>query len=332
MTTHADFIEQNATEDGVLTPQQAAQLLELAEQGDTGVKPEDGGQPEATPAAQQPQKPEAEQNQGGQADPEPPADAVILAKDGKHTIPYAKLQEARQGEQHWKAVAEAAQAQLAALQRDAQSRADAGQAPTKTDADVATAQKAIDAGVDPAIFGDFSEEALAKGIAELVEQRANAIVQRHLAPIQQKEAQSAAEQHYAAIYNAHPDADSIAESAELAAWIDSKPTFVRAAYRAVLDPEKGGTAQEVVDLFTEFKNETGKSAAQPKGDQPDLKAAAKAAIAAAQPVLPSSLSDLPGGRGGAVSRFDSLEGLAPHALAEALADMSPEQREAYLNR
>ncbi|RPP85389.1 hypothetical protein IPC1125_34870, partial [Pseudomonas aeruginosa] len=132
--------------------------------------------------------------------------AVILAKDGKHTIGYEKLVEARQGEQHWKAQAQAAQAELQRLRDEAAARATAGEAPTSQDNQLAAAQAAMDQGVDPAIFGDFSEEALAAGIQKLidakVEARVSALVDQNLAPIQKKEAESAASAHLNAIYEA----------------------------------------------------------------------------------------------------------------------------------
>lgn len=81
-----------------------------------------------------------------------------------HAILYEKLEQARQGEQHWKAQAKGTQQALATLKVSAQARADTGQAPTTTDHQVAAAQAAIEAGVDPDIFGDFSEGALAQSI------------------------------------------------------------------------------------------------------------------------------------------------------------------------
>ncbi|MCT2416064.1 hypothetical protein MNU23_30780, partial [Pseudomonas aeruginosa] len=79
--------------------------------------------------------------------------------------------------------------------RAPRARATAGEAPTSQDNQLAAAQAAMDQGVDPAIFGDFSEEALAAGIQKLidakVEARVSALVDQKLAPIQKKEAESA---------------------------------------------------------------------------------------------------------------------------------------------
>ena len=258
----------------------------------------------------------------------------MLAKDGKHTIPYEKLVQAREGEQHWKAQAETAQRQLADLQAQAQQRADAGQAPTKTDNQVAAAQAAIASGVDPALFGDFSEEALAKGIATLVDQRVEERVSKAIAPLQQHQQRSAHDAHLDAIYKAHPDADSVAESAELKAWIAGQPSYMRPTLQDVLAK---GSAQQVVELFNDFKKATAAPAAVPAAGQSqaaaaDNKAAAQAAIAAAAPAVPASLSDIPGGKADALSPHERLAAMEPAAMAEAMHGMTAEQIDAFLNR
>ena len=341
-TQQTEFLQQHA-QDGVMTPEQAAQFLELVE-GDTGTKlPDTSSVPSAAPAdaaANTDQAAELEpSNNAGEATPTPsdvqpdPANTVILAKDGKHTIPYSKLEEARQAEQAARAAAQAAQAELAALRAQAEQRAAAGVAPTAADNASALVVQALETGdVDPAIFGDFSEGAMAKGIATLIKQ-GFVELRQEIAPLKEQQQLSEVEKHYAAIYQAHPDADSVAESQELDSWINSKPSFVRDAYRAVLDPQGKGTAAQVIELFDTFKKETGATqAASVPAPSVDPKAAAKAAIAAAQPAVPASLSDFPGGRAGASSRMEALDALSPADLAEALEAMPQAQRDLYLSR
>ena len=340
-TQQTEFLQQHA-QDGVMTPEQAAQFLELVE-GDTGTKlPDTSSVPSAAPAdAAASTDPAAELEPSKNAGELPPpsdvqpdpANTVILAKDGKHTIPFAKLEEARRNEQAARAAAQAAQAELAALRAQAEQRAAAGVAPTAADNASALVVQALETGdVDPAIFGDFSEGAMAKGIATLIKQGFTSLRQE-LEPIKAQHQTSEVEKHYGAIYQAHPDADSIAESQELDSWIASKPSFVRDAYRAVLDPQGQGTAAQVIELFDTFKKETGATqAAAAPAPSVDPKAAAKAAIAAAQPAVPASLSDFPGGRAGASSRMEALDALSPADLAEALEAMPQAQRDLYLSR
>lgn len=326
MTTTQEFFQEHA-QDGALTPERAAQLIQLA-QGDTDtpVVPETDGVPGAITATEPAPQP-------AQTDPDP-ANTVILAKDGKHTIGYEKLVEAREGERQAKARADALDSELQALKAQSQARADAGHAPTQADNVAAAAEAAIESGVDPEIFGDFSEAALANGIKTLLGREAaklTAQLRGELAqlvqPLQQKQVVDANDAHLQAIYAKHPDADSVAESQELTDWMAKQPSFARAGYEAVLQK---GTTDEVIELLDAFKLSTGKtpSAAPPL----DAKAAAKAIIAKLPTQPPASLSDIPGGTAGPASRYEALTKLSPMMLADAMADMSQEQRDAYLNR
>ena len=337
MTTQAEFFQEHAV-NGELTDAQTLKMLHLPE-GDTSAtlesgKPDAAASDEAT--TDNVQGKQDDKKEATQAEPDPEK-AVVLAKDGVHTIPYEKLTEARGDAKQWKEQAEAAQAELEALKAKAQQRADAGEAPTRTDAQAQTAEAAIiEAGIDPEIFGDFSEEALAKGVATLVDMRANAIskaVEKRLAevlaPILEQQKTTAATSHYSTIYERHPDADSIAESKELADWIASQPKFVQASYQAVLS--QGSTA-DVIEFFDTFKAATGKTPQPTTPGKPDVAAAAQAALAKAKTKAPTSLSEIPAGS------------KAPHDEAQALMEMSdsntlasfmsktPEQIRALLER
>lgn len=321
--------------DGALTPEQAAQALRLAESGDTGAKPENDGAPTTIPAA-------VDKSNTGAADAgttntantdapglEAPGKTVVMAKDGIHTIPFEKLEQARQDGQHWKAQAEAAQQQLEALKAEAQQRADAGQAATKTDNMVATAEAAIEAGADASLFGDFSEDALRAGITKLVDQRVEAGVQKALAPLQAKEQVQQADAHHDAIYKAHPNADSIAQSSEFAAWVEAHPSVVRNAYWQLFDTKTGGTAAQIVEAFDAFVKATGKEVQhQPAATT----AAAKAAASAVKQEPPSSLTSIPGGRVDGLSPDERMADLTGVELMHAMEGKSPEQITAWLNK
>ena len=265
-----------------------------------------------------------------------PAGTPISSKSGAYTIPYEKLTEARHARDTLKAENEALKAQLAdlttaqaqnlaAAQAQAQARADAGQAPTQADAHLAAAQAAVAQGVDASLFGDFSEEALAGGIAKLVDQRAAALVDAKLAaalaPFQQREAKSAAESHQNAIYTAHPDADEVYESAEFKAWMGSQPGFARAAIEQTLAK---GTTEQVIEVFSAFK------AAAGKGNPAD---AVTKALAKAQQQPPTSLSDLPGVAASGAGDAERVAALAgdPAALLDFMAGLSPEKQNRLMN-
>ena len=328
------------TIEGALTPEQAAAALAAGE-GDTSAELENGGTPDAATVTDEATatdgdnkaKPDAAATgDGASATTEAgdPANAVVMARDGKHTIPYETLVKHREGEQHWKAQAEAAQQQLAELQAQAQARADAGTAPTTTDNMLATAEAAIESGADVGIFGDFSEEALAKGIATLVEQQVQARVSAALEPLATKQAKDAAAAHYDAIYSKHPDADSIAQSTEFAAWVNAQPSAVRNAYWGLFDPHTGGTAQEIVEVFDAFKGISTPNPNTPAAADP--KAAASAAVAAAKATPPASLSSIPGARVEGASELDRAADMSGPDMLEATKNMSPAQIEAWLDR
>jgi len=333
MTTQAEYLSlHDATN---LTPEQMAELLSLPE-GDTAPVAE-SGQPDPTPApvAEKTAETATETETTQAAAPTDAQAQVILAKDGVHTIPYEKLTEAREAEQHWKAQAKAAQDALAALQAQADARAEAGKAGSATAETMATASEMIAAGIKLDL-GDYSEEAMQAGIAAAIESGVSSKVDTRFAAIeaklaealkalQAKEQVSEVEQARNLVLSKHPDAASIAESAELEQWVQSKPAFVRGAYQQVIT---GGTPAQVVELLDAFKSETGtrKTAATP-----DSAAVAQAAISKAQQRGPSSLSDIPGGTAGqhdeneamrqmsAIDLMGKLEGKTPEQIADLMA-------------
>ena len=341
MTTETEDYD-GGTDDALSTEAALAALMELEGSGDTGAKPDEAAAPTAATAdddtteAADGKPTDAKANEGdgkGSALTEEQLtaeNAVILAKDGKHTIPFDRLEKARQGEQHWRAQAEAAQQQLVALQQQAQARADAGQAPTKTDNMVATAEAAIEAGVDAGLFGDFSEEALAAGIQKLVAAQVRAQVAQAMQPMQAKHQQDVVSEHERVIYGAHPNADSIVQSAEFAAWVDSHPTTVRNALWQTFDPQQGGTAVEVVEVLDAYAKASGQS--KPSTPTSASKDAAKSAIAATPAEPPASLSSIPGGRVDGRSVFDRMDDMDGEELYLATENMTPEQLDQWLAR
>lgn len=340
-----DFLTQALDNGGDLTPEQAAQLLQMGDTpGDTGASAsEPSNVPDVAPAQIEGQAvPEGEKTATPDESGLTAENAVILAKDGKHTISYDKLVQAREAAQTAQAAQQAMAAQLEAanqklveLQAQAQARAEAGQAPTQADTNAAAAQAAIDAGVDPALFGDFSPEAMAKGVAQLVQaqvQARMAELDAKLQPIQQQTARSATEVHLSAIYSAHPDADSIVESQEFAAWKSTQPGVVRAALDAALTT---GSTNDVIEVFSAFKAATGQAAVPTattaKAGQISPAEVAKAAIARAAAPMPASISDIPGGRAGPTNVLEAMENMNGPEMLSAMNAMTPEQIDAYLN-
>lgn len=324
-TTQAEYFQANAV-DGELTAAQMMELVQLPE-GDIALASTasaNGSVPAAASDAQTQEPIDTQSNTTATAPTEAQAQ-VILAKDGVHTIPFEKLVEAREEGKHWKAQAQAAQDALAALQAQADARAEAGKAATATDKAVEAASAAIEAGADPDLFGDFSEEAIRAGVKKLVAEQAASLresiraeLQQELAPIKQAKQVDEAEQARNLVLSKHPDAASIAESAELEQWVQSKPAFVRGAYQQVIT---GGTPAQVVELLDAFKAET-----KPAMANAGAEAAAAKAIANAKTRSPSSLSDIPGGVAASTNPAEGLADASAQDLISKFEGLSEKAR------
>ncbi|ENX01002.1 hypothetical protein F899_01635 [Acinetobacter sp. CIP 101934] len=268
-------------------------------------------------------------------EPTPPVEenaenSVVLAKDGKHTIPYERLQETREQVQQYKQQVEQLTAQLAAQQTPGNTQV--------AQQNAAVAEAVIEASGNNAdvmaMFGDFSEEAIAKGVEALVSQRVSAQVQSMmdaaLAPFKQQQQLSAEQQHFAYIGSSHPDYESIPESQEFQAWKDAQPSFIRSAYEDVLNK---GSAEQVVELLSLYKSQNNVS---PKVDTPAPTQAmvekAKQAVQNAPSKVPHSVTDLPAGSPAALSADERLSNLSGPELLAEMENWSPDQVEAYMSR
>ena len=268
-TQEAFYLEHQVN--GELTDAQTMQMLTLPEGDSTTPVQSDVPDTAATEV-----KPETPVEVVDAPKPEP----VILAKDGIHTIPFEKLAEARESERLARQMAAELQAQLDALKS----------APA---AKVETPEP-VDHGD---VFGDFSEEAIAKGVEKLVASKTaeltadlEARLAAVLAPLQEKQAESAIDEHFSTINKAHPDVESVVPSQEFNNWIDKQPSVVRGSLKNAIQQ---GTASEVIEVLDAYKASTGKTTAHtPKVD---VAAAAQAAIAKAQSAPPMSLSEIPAG-------------------------------------
>ena len=202
---------------------------------------------------------------------------VILAKDGKHTIPYEKLLEARNAEKAIKAELATVKAELDALRQGEKSN----QATDET-------EQVDDLDDDEEVF--MSKKDLNKFLNDAVAKQVNERIKK----LEQQQSISAAEQHYQAIFAKHPDADSIVESSELENWITAKPVYVQNAIRQILQQ---GTSAEVISLLDDFKADAKTVPEKRSLDLTKINQAAEKKISQAQkPVAPDTLSNLDGAK------------------------------------
>ena len=266
-----------------------------------------------------------------------PEGTPIASKSGGYTIPYEKLTEARTARDSAIAERDQLRAQLEQLtaaqaanmqqaQVEAQARADAGQAPTQADQNLAAAQALVAGGADVSLFGDFSEEALAEGIEKLVTARVEAALAPQREAQAREQAQTAEQAHVQAILGAHKDAFEVAESKEFAAWKAGQPGFMQAAIDRTLN---AGTAQDVIDLLGQFKQAYAGGATS---SDPTAAAVAKA-MAEAKSAPPVSLSSLPGAAPAGTTEADRAVALAndPAALLEYMSSLPPERQTQLMN-
>jgi len=311
----AEYFQANAV-DGNLTDAQMMHMLGLPE-GEITTGPVPEVKSSEPPAADV----NASNDDSKAAEPTP----VLLAKDGVHTIPYDKLVEARNAENHWKQVAAQAQAQLdAAVAAANEARKPGAQEVTATEV---TAD-------DADLFGDFSEEAIRKGVNTLVARQVAAIqaqmdakLAQALEPIKRTEAENAADEHFGAIEEKHPDVESVVQSEAMAQWIASKPSFLRPSLHGVIE---GGTAQEVIELLDTFKAETGRTSKP--GAPNGATAAAQAAIAKARNAMPTSLSEIPAGSQVHSNTAEQMAEMSDTALMNMFEGKTPEQINALLSK
>ena len=316
MKTQAEFFQANQVE-GRLTDAQMMEMVNLPE-GDTlallSPATTESSQPEA---AVVPATEVVKVDETKVVEPEP----VVLAKDGKHVIPYEKLTEAREDAQHWKQVA-----------ADAIAKLETASQPTQQ----ATETAAADATQDDNLFGDLSDEAIKAGIVKLVASQVGATkaeitaaVAEALAPILGKQQATEEDLHFSAIDKAHPDAESVVQSTAMEDWIGKQPSFVQAQYRAVID---GGTATEVIELLDNFKASTGRTEPAPAEKTDALAAAAAAVIAKARSAPPSSLSEIPASTAAAHNPAEAMLEMSATGLMNLFDGKTPEQIQALLSK
>lgn len=266
--------------------------------------------------------------------------AVVIAKDGKHTIPFERLTEARESAQQYKQQAEVAVQQLAEFQ---QKMAEQSSQPQTQQAqqNQATAEAVVEASGNNAevmaLFGDFSEKSIAEGVDKLLTLRVPGVIQsavdKALLPYQQQQQalqqNTAYSSHMDTILGAHPDAQSVVESVEFNKWLDEQPNVTRNAYNAVLDQGSATDVNEVLSLYKTQNNSSVNTAEPGKIDPVEV---AKQAVQKAQTQVPHSVSDFPAGSPAGVSRDERLASMSPQQLADEMSGWKSEEIEAYMNR
>ena len=337
--TIGQYIEEHAV-DGVLPVEDMEKLtlaamgggdVDAATSGDT--ESGDAPDPEEATTEKTPEPKEEETKEPEpEKDAEPEAEPVIVAKDGKNTIPYSELTSAREEAKSERSQREALERELAAMRAKYEPGEDADGGDTP------------DAGSDDPLaklredwpeIADVVDGALAK---ERERVKALEAQMAQLRPTTEQVEQLAAERataaHYNAITQAHPDAEAVVNSKEFADWQAGQPGFMRQIFEHVINQ---GTTEQVIELLDGFKQANpnwGKDATAsdnaakaPSKDPAEREAAVKAARekAAEKKSTPKSLSDIPGAEAAPTDNIEAIMQKAPEDRMRALMNMTPEQ-------
>lgn len=104
-------------------------------------------------------------------------------------------------------------------------------------------------------------ELLMKDYRQKIMQEMSQQIEPMVSPAVQFAQQTQADQHVQQLEAAHPDYATIYN--DIVGWVDGQPEYLKNAYTQVA---QNGSTQEVIDLISRFKAETGK--AQPEKPQP----------------------------------------------------------------
>lgn len=108
--------------------------------------------------------------------------------------------------------------------------------------------------------------------------------------LKETEEQRVIRQALKAIKDAHPDFESIINGANLANWIESKPSYKKSIYKQVYD---SGTAEDIIDMLNDFKKETGIFTAKSPESKKPVKQYLNLAVDNGSQVMPKASNSEP---------------------------------------
>lgn len=278
--------------DDTITPEQGAQLLAQAENGDFDLDNLGDDSKQADDVGDQDDKQDEPQpTEKPQEQTQPPVDYMaILAQERAEKL--------------------ALQEQLAKYQTEQ---------PKNTEQEPPKQEVSLEE-----LFGDFDENGIKNAVDYLVQQKLEQVLAEKLTPIEQKQAQDAYQEHINAITAVHPDAGQIVNSAEFTNWVKSQPSYIQPSIVNVVEQ---GSSEQVNELLTSYKTSIAPQAPNPTQD---VKTKADQIIADAKPTVPNSLSELGGAN--QTDPMQALANMSGAQALGVLQGMTQEQIDNYLNR
>lgn len=317
MTKNADYFVENPSEFEHLTDDQKELVVNGGSVDDQGDTEASGDAVELPDAEETSPAPEAGENDPNAPEPE------LLAKDGKHVIPYAELEEARAKAAQWEELAKRQTELIEALKAAKVEDEQAGQGETSAQEQVLAEYQ-----------GDFAEiaEDLKPFIQRMIDEGVKtgmsafqAEITEQVKPAQTYALESARKEHFAAIEQAHDDWQALVKDPKLFDWIGTLPSFMQDQCNQVLAQ---GTAGQVIELFSAFKD-ANKLPAAPAADS---KAKAEEIIANTKKPAPGSLTDIPSSINAQHDEIEAVQNMTPAQLEAKFANKSPEEIRTMLSR
>jgi hypothetical protein len=244
-------------------------------------------------------------------------DVEVLAKDGKHTIPYEALVEARNKAQEWEQFAKQQSELISRLQAAKEQDKDTGDTQSQ-DAVMAEYQ------------GDYPEiiEDMKPYIQSIIDQSIKDGLdkaEQRVKPIEQTAYENALDVHNRRILEAHPDAESLVKDAEFAKWRTEHPYILRSKDGSPLHCDtvlKQGSADQVNDILSAYKQTLTTPA---KRDVEDV-------VKNIKPKAPVTLSEVPSGTQGQHDEIESFLSKSESEQERILLTMTPVQIERFISR
>jgi hypothetical protein len=293
MSKDAEYYENNPTEFDSLTDDEKDAVL-------GGEALEDETKGEST-------KENSESSAAVEEEPE------LLAKDGKHQIPYQELVDARSKAAEWEQFA-SQQAELIKSLQEAKIQ-DAGTGDTKAqDAVLEEYQgefREVAEDMKP-----FIQKMIDEGIKNGLSQFQNEINER-VAPVEKIANETAQERYFSSIRQAHPDADEIVDDKAFNVWVNKQPSFVKASYIEALEYKR--PASDLIEMFSAYK--------EAQGIKPvtDVAGKAQTIIANTKRSNPGSLTDIPAGTTGKHDEVEQMLTMTSRELEQKFFGKSPDE-------
>ena len=238
-------------------------------------------------------------------------EAPIASKDGKHTIPYDVLKSERERRKAAEQAMQELQARIDAMQQTGKPQEQAQGEASTDDLD--------------SMAEDFPAVAKLLAHTRKLEQQLQTVAQRMEQEDRQRQEATMSEVRQAVDANPtllhweHNDPDRWAAAIEADTKLQASP-----AHRGLTLEARLAKAVEIVDAFYGPDATAPRAQAKPQNSPPKKAAAAKEA--------PRTLSDIPGGAVPASDPIEAFAQMSADRLGAQMANMTPDQISALLNR